>query len=232
MRGGTLCISRAVKNHLFYKMRLETLGFSNVTLSAFEKDALDMLIDDLKPSLLLIGARFFQRSTPYLMGELKKKFPNITMAALSICEYPPEIAMKFIFNGISSYVTAFEGIDEWYKGLEEVRRGREYISPEVKKRISLRRVYPEPAGNLTNRQKEIIALICNGYKDIEIADTLNISRRTVTTHKTDIFTILNVRNPIELITEAQELGIIEKKRAFFYPKDFILNPLPDKKVER
>jgi hypothetical protein len=39
--------------------------------------------------------------------------------------------MYFILNGVNAYVTSFEGVDEWYKGLEEVRKGREYISPVV-----------------------------------------------------------------------------------------------------
>ena len=78
------------------------MGFENVTLTDLEKDALDMLIKDKKPDLIIIGARFFQRSTPYLMGELKKKFKEITMAAVSIGHFPPEVTMKFILNGFSS----------------------------------------------------------------------------------------------------------------------------------
>lgn len=220
-------ISREVKNHSFYKLRLEEIGFVNVTLTALEKDALDTLIDDLKPGLLMMGARFYQRSTPFMMGELKKRFPYITMAALSVGEYPADLAMYFILNGVSSYVTTFDGVDEWYRGLEEIRRGRDYIAPSVRERIDMRRVYPLPAGKITARQKEIMLLICNGFKDIEIADTLHISRRTVTTHKTEIFTSLNVRNTIELVMVANSLEIVEQQGMFFYPKNFVLNPLPD-----
>ena len=71
MKGGTLMISRAVKNHSYYKGRLEALGFSNVTLTALEKDGLNSLIRDLEPDLIMMGARFYECSTPYMMGELK-----------------------------------------------------------------------------------------------------------------------------------------------------------------
>jgi len=231
MKGGTLVISRAVSNHLFYKRRLEELGFLNVTLTALEKDALNMLIKDLKPDLVMIGARFFQRSTPYLMGELIRLFPKITIAALSIGEYPPDLAMQFIIKGVKSYATSFNGLDEWYKGLEEIRRGRNYIAPAVQERLSMRQDKPMPDGIISDRHKEVLLLVCNGFRDHEIADTLNISRRTVTTHKTEIFTAFNVRNPIELRMAAEDLDIIERKGALFYPKDFVLNPLPDKLVE-
>jgi DNA-binding NarL/FixJ family response regulator len=225
--GGTLMVSRAVKNHSFYKKRLEDLKFPDVTLTALEKDALDMLISDMKPDLVMMGARFYQRSTPFLMRELKTKFPSINMAALSIGHYPSELAMYFILNGVKSYVTSFEGIDQWYAGLETVWRGRTYISPDVDERISMRQMYPASAGDLSYRLKEIILLMCNGFKDVEIAETLHISRRTVTTEKTEIFTTLNVRNPIELILAAQHIGLVEQQGASFFPKDFVVNPLPD-----
>ena len=229
MKGGTLMISRAVKNHAHYKKRLEALGFCGVTLTALERDGLNSLIYDLKPGLIMMGARFYQCCTPFLMKKLKENFPKIKTAALCVGEYPADLAMYFILNGVNSYVTSFDGVDEWYKGLEEVRRGGEYVSPSVVERIDLRRGYPDPAGNITGRHKEIILLLCNGYKDIEIAEILYITRRTVTTHKTEIFTSLNVRNTNELIRTALYLEMVRQEGIYFYPKDFILNPLPDKK---
>jgi glycine/serine hydroxymethyltransferase len=67
MAGGTLVISRAVNNHAHYKKRFEALGFHDVTLTALEKDALNSLIRELKPSLIMMGARFYQCCTPFLM---------------------------------------------------------------------------------------------------------------------------------------------------------------------
>jgi len=230
MKGGTLMVSRAVKNHEHYRKRLIQLGFHNPTVTALEKDGLNSLIYDLKPNIVLMGARFYQCCTPFLMKELKKNFPKIRMAALSICQYPPDLAMYFILNGVDAYVTSFDGIDEWYKGLEEVRRGNEYIAPTVVERIDSRTGELPGAGNITDRHKQIILLICNGYKDEEIAELLYITRRTVTTHKTEIFTSLNVRNPNELIRTALYLEYINQDGIYFYPKDYTLNPLPDNKV--
>jgi DNA-binding NarL/FixJ family response regulator len=232
MAGGTLMISRAVKNHSYYKKRLETLGYRDVTLTALERDALKNLIYDLKPKNILMGARFFQCCTPFFMGELHKLFPDTEMAAVCIGEYPPELAMYFIINGVQSYVTSFEGVEQFYKGIDEIRKGKEYVSPGVVERIDMRKEYPMPAGNITERHKEVIRLICCGFTEDEIGVTLDISRRTVTTHKTDIFTAMNVRNPVELVISAMTQKIVNLDELYFYPREYILNPLPDVKVKR
>jgi DNA-binding NarL/FixJ family response regulator len=232
MRSGTLMISRAVKNHAHYKKRLEALGFCNVTVTALEKDALYSLIREIKPELILMSARFYHCCTPFLMGELHKSFPKIKMAAVCLGEYPADIAMYFILNGINSYITSFDGIDQFYKGLDEVAKGREYISPAVEERINMRREKPDPVGKITERHKQVVRLICCGFKDSEIADVLAVSRNTVVNHKTGIFTTLNVRNPIELVRAALTLEIVRLEEIYFYPKEYTLNPLPEKKIKR
>jgi DNA-binding NarL/FixJ family response regulator len=231
MKGGTLLISRAVKNHAHYKKRLEALGFRNVTVTALEKDALYSLIREIKPELILMSARFYHCCTPFLMGELHKTFPKIKMAALCLGEYPADIAMYFILNGIKSYITSFDGIEQFYKGIDEVSKGREYVSPEVVKRIKIRRDDIDPAGKITERHLQIVRLICCGFKDSEIADVLAVSRNTVVNHKTSIFTSLNVRSPIELIRAALTLEIVRLEELYFYPKGYTVNPLPKKKIK-
>ena len=125
MAGGTLVISRDINNHSYYQKRLESLGFQNITMTELEKDALNSLIRNMKPHLLIMDARFYQCCTPFLMGELKQSFPKINMAAVSLGEYPADLAMYFILNGISSYVTSFDGYDHLYKSLCEICKGRE-----------------------------------------------------------------------------------------------------------
>src|SRR5215469_12084145 len=230
MAGGTLLVSRAVLNHSHYKKRFEALGFRDVTVTALEKDGLNSLIRELKPNLLIMGARFYECCTPFLMKELKDKFPKLKMAAVIIGHYPPDLGMKFITNGVNSYITSFDGVEQFYKPLDEISKGREWVSPSAVERLNMRREYPMPAGNITDRHKQIILLMCCGFKDSDIADTLHIARRTVTTHKTDFFTSLNIRNPYELNRAAEYLGIVPKEGMDFFPKDFTVNPLPDNKV--
>jgi DNA-binding NarL/FixJ family response regulator len=232
MSDGTLIISREVNNYSFFKKRFEAMGFPDVTLTALERDAQYFLIRELKPKLVIIGARFYQCCTPFLMGELRKTFPEINMAALCLGEYPPDIAMYFILNGINSYINSFEGFEEFYRGLGEIANGRDYVSPAVVERIRLRREYPEPAGKITKRHRELIRLVCCGFKNMDIAEIMAISKSTVQNHKSEIYRSLNVRNSVELIRSALILKIVKLEEIYFYPKNFTVQPRPDKKVLR
>ena len=63
---GILGVTRSVNNHTIYKKKLEELGFVNITVTSLEKDGLNSLIHKMKPGLLLMGARFYECSTPYM----------------------------------------------------------------------------------------------------------------------------------------------------------------------
>jgi DNA-binding NarL/FixJ family response regulator len=229
--GGTLMVSRLVKNHGFYKKRLEDLGFPDVTITALKRDGLHSQIRDLKPKLLIMSARYYHCCTPYMMGELKKKFPDTNMAAVCIGEYPADLAMYFILNGVKSFVMSSEGIDEWYKGLEEIRRGRKYVSEIVLDRIAMRDPEPEAARVLSKLLIEVVRCICNGFKKWEIADTLEISERTVEKHRNEIYRFLNVGNGEDLIRTALGIGLVTQEELVFKHPNFVCTPLPNRKIK-
>ena len=138
--------------------------------------------------------------------------------------------MYFIVNGARSYVSLWEGPDEFYKGLEKIRQGLDYVSPGVQRRIDMRGIYPEAARKLTDRQIEIIRLVANGFTGAEIAGTLHLSKRTVDSRKSEIYTTMNVRNENEAIRVAICLGIIKLDELHFFGRDYELKPKVNKKT--
>lgn len=87
-------------------------------------------------------------------------------------------------------------------GTEE---GQQEIA-DVAKEISSLGALPDI--HLTNREKQVIALSAQGLMTKEIADKMNISQRTVDTHKTNIFKKLGINSTVELIIYAKQAGII------------------------
>ena len=228
MAGGTLIVSRAIHLYPHFKKQAEALGFGNVAVTGVGKDGLCMLIREMKPQIVLMDSMFNQCCTHFMLIDLHKQFPKQNIAVVSIYEYPADRAMYCIANGAKSYASFWEGAEEFYKGLKEIRDGHKYVSPEVRRRIEMRSCDPNPTGTLSDRQTEIVRLVGNGFTGAEIADTLHISERSVDNRKSEIYTILNVRNENELIRVAIYLGIIKPEELNFYGRDYELKPLPDK----
>jgi DNA-binding NarL/FixJ family response regulator len=228
MAGGTLIVSRAVNLYQYFKKQAEAFGFDNVSVTGVEKDGLSMLIRETNPRVVLIGCKFYQCCTPFMLADLHKQFPKLNIAVVSVTDFPDDLAMYFIINGAKSYVNFFEGPEQFYRGLKEIRDGNKYVSPEVLRRIEVRGYDPIPTGILTDRQVEIIRLVANGYTGAEIADTLHISERSVDSRKSEIYTALNVRNENEVIRVAICLGIVKPEELHFFGRDYRLKPLPEK----
>jgi DNA-binding NarL/FixJ family response regulator len=222
-------VTKDVNNHSFYKKLLESLGFPVVTPTTLENEPLNSLIRELKPTIIIMEADFYQCCTPYKMGLLRKEFKDIRLVVVSIGKYPDDLAMSFIINKVDSYVSTTDGFDKVAKSLAQIARGINFISPVVSERIAIRKERPDEAGNLTERLKQVIRLMCNGFRDKAIAKTLSISRSTVDNLKTQIFNVLNMDSSLEMIRVALTLKIVNFDELFFYPDDFTVNPKPVKK---
>jgi len=228
MPGGILVVSHSVNNHKYFKERLESMGKDNVKVTDANKDGLNSIISDMIPDLMIMSARFYQCCTPYMMGLLKKKFPELNMAALCFDEYPADLGMYFILNGVKSYFNMFEGIEQFKVGLAKIIEGKEFISEAVRERIKMRKDYPMAAKELPQKLIEVIRCICNGFKKYEIADNLWLSERTVENYREEIYRCLNVRNLAELYSAALELHFVTEEELVFRHRKFTVKPFPKK----
>jgi DNA-binding NarL/FixJ family response regulator len=227
MAGGTLVISRQTTNHDYFIMKLSQVGYTNVYATDLDKDALSFHIRETKPDIVIMSSRFYQCSTPYMMGLLRREFPKLYFAAVSVCEYPLELAMYFIINGVNAYVCTVDGIKQFYEGIEAIRTREAYIPLSVQERLNLRKMYPSPALKLAPMRTEVLRCVCTGFRQDDIAETLAISRRTVNHHLEELHRSLNATNTAELIAAALEIGIITTEELVFRHRNFICLPSPD-----
>ena len=148
MTGGTLILSRAVNLHAYYKDRAKSLGFKDISITAQEKDSLSFIIRDTKPGQVIVSASFYKSATPFMMKDLINQFPGIDISAVALGEYPDDLAMYFILNGVKSYARFWDGTEEFYRGMSVIRNGRQYVSPNVRERIEMRDQKPPSAKTL------------------------------------------------------------------------------------
>ncbi|MCF3107915.1 response regulator transcription factor [Niabella sp. CC-SYL272] len=143
-----------------------------------------------------------------LCRELRKKYPEITVLAISN-QAERSIIVQMLQNGASGYLLKNASADELLDGIEKGLRGEEALSHEVKAILS------RPATNdwngiptLTKREKEILRLISEGLSSTDIADKLFLSQLTVETHRRNIIQKFQTTNMFSVIKLAIEHKII------------------------
>lgn len=170
--------------------------------------------EELKPDLVLADI-----SLPLLNGldaarQLKKVMPDAKVIFLTMHADQGFVTEAFR-AGASGYVLKQAAASELLFAIQEVLKGRTYISPIVAQHLVERAVSPAEtaaaqgfAGHLTARQREVVQLIAEGRSTKEIAGTLHISIKTVEFHKTRIIQQLGVRTTAELTKYALTHGLV------------------------
>jgi DNA-binding NarL/FixJ family response regulator len=227
MTGGTLMVSRAKNLFPGIKKRLEGLGFGNVEVTGEEKDSLNMVLNELKPRLVLMGSGFYHAGTPYMMGRLRTHYPKLNMAVVSVGEFPDDLATWFIWYGVNSYVNLWEGAEEFHRGLQEVRKGNTYIAPQVQRLIDRLSTWPKTTNKVTDRHMAVLLLLCRGFSFDSIGETLHISRNTVDWHAKELRRMFHVKNRDGLVSMAWELGLVTAGDMCFYDREKEIGPLPE-----
>jgi DNA-binding NarL/FixJ family response regulator len=165
----------------------------------------------LRPDVVLMDI-----SMPGLNGieaakRLRKTEPDTKIIFVTMHSDPAYVSEAFR-AGASGYVLKRSAASELVTAIQEVLKGRSYVTPLVTKDVLhsfLEDPKPErPTGRLTSRQREVLQLIAEGHSNKEIATILNISPKTVEFHKSRIFAELGLRTTAELTQFALKHGII------------------------
>ena len=158
-------------------------------------------------------------SMPVLNGiettvRLLKQDPSVKVIILSM--YKDKVLVeKAVRSGARGYILKESATEEIVKAIEEVYAGRYYFSPDVSGYLVHGFLHPseDDGGSaesaLTDRQREILKLICDGYTEKQIGEELNISYHTVHVHKNNIMKALDIHSKAELIKYAVKHRIVQ-----------------------
>lgn len=121
--------------------------------------------------------------------------------------------IQFLKAGAYGYLTKDCGMKEVLKAIEAVTQGKRYLSSEVAQQVALARFdeRDSPFENLSERELQVMLMITQGYKAMQIAEHLAINSKTVNTYRYRIFQKLNVKSDVELTHMAIRYGMIERQ---------------------
>jgi len=233
LEGGTLFISRNSLVFSWLKSVFDDCGFKDVILSTADNDGLTLLINQLKPKYIFMHSEFYSGGTPYQIGSLIAKMPELNIIVVNFGNIPDSFAVRYIFHGAKSYLDVNYGIDEFIKGLRKIKTGDNYYSQGVEMYIKDKiDDKPELKREITIREWQVLFLICNGFKREQIVVNLSISIKTVANHINNLFKVLDVENRFDLLRRAIYMGWVKKEHLIFQGTDIKIPQHPTKKTNK
>lgn len=168
------------------------------------------LAEQLQPDLVLMDL-----SMPGLTGleattRLRKAWPRIRVLILSMHQ-SGEYVRQALRNGAVGYLLKDAAPQELEQALHTVLRGATYLSPAIAN-FSPATAAPlqasPPTGQLTPRQTEVLRLVAQGLSSKDIARALDVSTKTVDTHRTSLMNQLDIHEVTGLVRYAIRTGLI------------------------
>jgi DNA-binding NarL/FixJ family response regulator len=177
-----------------------TVGDGQALLDAAQRLQPDVIVADIAMPVM-DGLEALHRLTA---ARLNAKVIFLTMHAEA------QLATAAMLAGASGYVLKHAAGEELITAVHEVLQGRTYPTPLIAKDVITSLMAPEKHATvpLTPRQREVLRLIAEGWRMKEIAATLQLSPRTVETHKYEMMRALGVQSTAELVRYAIQLGLV------------------------
>ncbi len=167
-----------------------------------------------EPDLILLDLAMPKMNGISAIKDIRARFPNTRILAVTI-QTDDEYILAAFESGADGYCLKQADRNEFLNAVRKVLDGKRYISPEIsdlvlegylegKKRLKKDTRWE----SLTQREKEVLKLIGEGYKNAEIAEFLYISPKTVDKHRSNIMKKLDLHNAAALTAYAIEKGLV------------------------
>ncbi|RYE35738.1 MAG: response regulator transcription factor [Sphingobacteriaceae bacterium] len=180
------------------------------------KQALDLLDEGIKVDIILADLNMPEVNGIGLVKAVKSKFPKIRVIILSMLDHENYILEAFK-AGASAYILKNVTADELVFAIKHVCINSErYICSELSLRMldklldrpAIVTIPESPEIELSKRETEVLVLIAEGFTNLEIADKLFTSKRTIEGHRQNLIDKTSSRNTAALIRYAIVNGLI------------------------
>lgn len=179
---------------------LEVIGTASDGEHAIE------LIEKHKPNYVILDLHMPKLNGLDVLKHINEYFPATKVIVISMFG-DPSIHREVVRLGAKAYILKHSDREEFILALNLVMKGKNYYSPSIFEEQNKVKAVPwsapvVPIVALTEREKEILTYIVQGYTNKEIADKLVVSHKTIDTHRTNLMKKLGVHNVTGLVKYA------------------------------
>jgi DNA-binding NarL/FixJ family response regulator len=168
-------------------------------------------VRELAFDVLVLDLSMPGRSGMELIKLVRAEKPQLRILVLSMHQ-ELQYAVRAIKNGASGYLTKESAPAQLEQAIRKVASGGAFISAEVAEQLALGAMPGSeavPHESLSNREFEVLQQLVAGVSLTDIATKLNLSVKTVSTHKTNLMQKMGLQNQNELIRYAIKHGLAE-----------------------
>ena len=182
-----------------------------VAEAASGREALEMVKTKL-PDLVLMDIAMANLNGLEALSRIAKDFPDVNVMILS-AHANEEYVIRALRSGAAGYILKDAATAELELAVSSVREGKTYLSPSISRTAIdsyLERMgdVVSPLEQLTSRQREILQLIGEGKNTKEIASNLEISIKTVESHRLQLMERLRIHDVPGLVRFAIRTGLV------------------------
>jgi len=207
-----------VDDHTIVRQGLKALldahtGFTIVGEAENGREAVKKA-QELNPDIVIMDI-----AMPVLNGleatrQIKRALPDTKVLALTMYN-DEEYVFQILKSGASGYLIKETAANELIAAILSLQKGNPFFSPSISRKIMESYLNEDEdkkskgeSDKLTNREKEVLQLIAEGYTNNEIANLMNISVKTVETHRAHVMSKLDIHDVAGLIKYAIKKGLV------------------------
>ncbi|WP_339893684.1 response regulator transcription factor [uncultured Algibacter sp.] len=182
------------------------------------KEALEVISRN-KPDILIVDIRMPEMNGIEVVRQINTSQMDVKTLVLSMHD-SEEYVVQAIQAGADGYLLKGASKEEFIKALNKVASGGKYFTGDVSAiimknfvngtttAVTGKQTPVETPFKLTKREKQILSLVLQLKNNKDIAEELEISKRTAEVHRFNLMKKLDVKNLMELNNKAKEFGLV------------------------
>jgi len=198
-----------------FRLLLQSFSYVEVIGEASNGSELLSMLDSHSPDII-----FMDINMPHVDGveasqQALERFPDLKIIALTTF-LDDDYLEQMLMAGVEGYMLKSAEIEEFEKAILKVNAGGNYFSDEIVALLSdklntlrKRKKQQSELPKFTDRESEVLALICKGFGNKQIAENTFLSPKTIEKHKSSLFQKTGTYNTVNLVIYAFKHRLIK-----------------------